>query len=687
MANFFSPDQSSSLPYPPDRSLLEAHPQSLGINHIHEYANHQTPSYPHFDTRETHLPLPKHGFSPQQPEPPPQNSSEIPPVAMVSPEVDYNHRTEDFHPYNPEQKPEARSNRGLLKQATPAQSPEGKPSSNGRRRTRTKVVAWDPNDLEDIYRRKEINKEEWDTICRDYPSRTRVAMRQQVIKLREKKHREAMGLGNGAGKSSTYSDSPQPASNGIKWASVNGYQSSPADADLYPQRQSVDDDESSDDFELSSAPDSDPEGKTSKHLDPPARSTPLPVPGSSLPDAPSQQPVVPSMPIITQEGPQNVAQVQPNFDVLAAQSRGQPIAPRQTPPQPHYSMPTGPPDGRPPPPPPLPPPPEFRPTLRTKRARDFEAVESEARPSNQFGKRRKHMSDFTDPPHNRVSMGPECPMPFNPSQSLPLPSLPPRVPLDSELDEMCIRFRDTFRMMKAYYDEEFRISKDLYDASLGRANARATLASHRIDETSLALSEQNKEVRLLSQLELDRMHQKLTEEQSETQKLRDELAKCRYNLTVTSETLERKKAAAAIDNSDPPDSERAKAPEPSSNITLEQKLRAAQEDSERADAANHLLEAKMRLDGRDIHSKIQEVKKQHDVVTGKIDHLVSQDLQDWTNKEIKKLLLDVKEQDGGLSDKLKEVEDFLERPEHLTFASTSLSTNPVANGSTAGDHT
>ncbi|KAL8798966.1 MAG: hypothetical protein Q9182_006244 [Xanthomendoza sp. 2 TL-2023] len=605
---------------------------------------------------------------------------------MVSPEVDCNHRTEEFHPYNPEQKPEARSNRGLLKQVTPAQSPEGKPSSNGRRRTRTKVVAWDPNDLEEIYRRKEINKEEWDTICRDYPSRTRVAMRQQVIKLREKKHREATGLGNGVGKGSTYSGSPQPASNGIKWASVNGYQSSPADADHYHhQRQSVEDDESSDEFELSSAPDSDPEGKASKHFDPPARSTPLPVPGSSLPDAPSQQPVVPSMPIITQEGPPNSAQVQPNFDVLAAQSRGQPIAPRQTPPQPPYSMPTGPSDSRPPPPPP--PPPEFRPTLRTKRARDFEAVEPDTRHSNQFGKRRKQMSDFSDPLHDRVSTGPECALPFNPIQPLPLPSLPPRVPLDSELDEMCIRFRETFRMMKAYYDEEFRISKDLYDASIGRANARATLASHRLDETSLALSEQNKEVRLSSQLELDRMNQKLTEEQSETQKLRDELANCRYNLAVTSETLERKKAVAAIDNSDPPDSQIAKAPEPSSNITLEQKLRAALEDAERADAANHLLEAKMRLDGRDIHSKIQEVKKQHDVVTGKIDHLVLQDLQDWTNKEIKKLLLDVKEQDEGLSDKLKEVENFLERPVHLTIASASVSTNPAANGSTAGDHT
>ena len=85
---------------------------------------------------------------------------------MVSPEVDHNRSVEDSRPYNTVQKPEARINRGQSKQVTPAESPEGKTASNGRRRTRTKVVAWDPRDLEDIYTRKEVNKEEWDTICR-----------------------------------------------------------------------------------------------------------------------------------------------------------------------------------------------------------------------------------------------------------------------------------------------------------------------------------------------------------------------------------------------------------------------------------------------------------------------------------------------------------------------------------------
>ncbi|KAL8732894.1 MAG: hypothetical protein Q9166_002495 [cf. Caloplaca sp. 2 TL-2023] len=177
MSNFFSSAPASSMPFVPEDSLLsrpppppqEVHPQSLGntttSNNIHEYSN-QAPSYPQYDTRDAHLSLSKHGSTPQQSEIIPQHSNQIPSVAMVSSTVDNNHHAEDFHPYNPAQKPEARANRGPPKQITPAQSPEGKLSSNGRRRTRTKVVAWDPNDLETIYKRKEIDREDWDTICR-----------------------------------------------------------------------------------------------------------------------------------------------------------------------------------------------------------------------------------------------------------------------------------------------------------------------------------------------------------------------------------------------------------------------------------------------------------------------------------------------------------------------------------------
>ncbi len=175
MSNIFSSAPTpSSLPFAPEGSLLlsappkEAHPQSLGTtitNSIHQYPSHG-PSHLQYGTKDTHTPLPQHGFTPQQSDPVPQYSSDTPPFAMVSADRVSNHPAEHFHPYNPVQKPEARINRGTQKQVTPAESPEAKSASNGRRRTRTKVVAWDPRDLEDIYVRKEINKEDWDTICK-----------------------------------------------------------------------------------------------------------------------------------------------------------------------------------------------------------------------------------------------------------------------------------------------------------------------------------------------------------------------------------------------------------------------------------------------------------------------------------------------------------------------------------------
>ncbi|KAL8768654.1 MAG: hypothetical protein Q9209_005213 [Squamulea sp. 1 TL-2023] len=602
---------------------------------------------------------------------------------MVSSNLGYNHPAEDLRPYNPGQKPEARTNRGPPKEITPAQSPEGKSASNGRRRTRTKVVAWDPRDLEDIYVRKEINKEDWDTICRDYPSRTRVAMRQQVIKMREKKQRDAMGLGHGAGISSTYSDSPQPASNGIKWASVNGHQSSPADADSYHQRLSIDGEESSDDFELSSAPDSDHEGKSGRQFDPPAPSTPSYPLGVAMPDMPPQQPVVSSMPIVAQEGLHANGQTHLEFDVLAAQLRGQPLAPRQLPSQP-LSTASGTFDSRPPPGP------DFRPTPRTKRGREFEPVDSELRSANNFNKRRKHQTEAIDPPHMMVGGSEEYAMPFNPPQPMPMPLLPPRVPSDSELDELCIRFRDTFRMMAAYYDEEQRICRELFDASISRANARAAHAVQNLDEANQNYADQAKEARLSSQIERDLTNKRLTAEQAENRRLRDELANCRNQLAAANETLDRKNCAAVAEDLHRPDVAKDTVPHPSLIDRLQQELHAVREDAKRADVANNLLDeeaAKMRLDGRDTHNMVQEVKNQHDKVTAKIDHLASQDLGDLTHKTVKKYIMDVKAEDQELSNKVKQVEDFMSKPNHLTFGAMHQSPNIVANGSVSGDHT
>ncbi|KAI4228762.1 MAG: hypothetical protein L6R36_001362 [Xanthoria steineri] len=566
---------------------------------------------------------------------------------------------------------------GPSKQVTPAQSPEGKPASNGRRRTRTKVVAWDPKDLEDIYVRKEVNKEEWDSICRDYPSRTRVAMRQQVIKMREKKQREAMGLGHGAGKSSTYSDSPQPPSNGIKWASVNGYQSSPAEADSYHQRLSVDGEESSDDFELSSAPDSDHEVKLAKQFDLPARSTPSQPLVVAMPEAPPQQPIVPSMPMIPSEGYQANGQHQPEFDVLAAQSRGQPIAPRQLPHKPSSTTaavfdcrPSVAPD--------------FRATQRAKRGREFEAVDSDLRSANTFNKRRKHQIEPTDPSHIMVGVSEECAMPFTPPQPMPVPLLPPRIPSDSELDELCMHFRDKFRMMAAYYNEEQRISRNLFDAAIDRANARAAGTLQKLDEVNQSYTEQAKEARLSSQMEYDLLSKKLTTQISENRRLAEELSSCRHQLEARDETPGRKTYTTVAESSPRQQIEIQPIPQSSLIETLQQELIAAQKDAKSADDAKNFLDevaTKMRLDGRDTHSMVQEVRRQHDRVTAKINHLVSQDLQDLTNKEVKKYIMDVKAEDQGLSNKIEQVEDFIDKPKHLTFGAMHRPPNNAANGS------
>ncbi|KAL8998710.1 MAG: hypothetical protein Q9169_002265 [Polycauliona sp. 2 TL-2023] len=618
--------------------LLSAPPQGLGTTTSNSTTpagySDQTPSHPQLDKKYSHAPsLPQHGFTPQHPDavPPhtdavPQHSGDVPPSAMVSSEVKYHKPVEDFRPYNPAQKPEARTNRGPPKQHTPGESPDGKSASNGRKRARTKVVAWDPRDLEDIYVRKEVNREEWDSICR---------------KLRDKKHREAMGVGLGTGKDSTYSNSPQPASNGIKWASVNGYQSSPADADSYHQRQSLDGEESSDDFELSSAPESDHDGRLSRQFELPAR---------------------------------------PAFDVFDAQSRGQPIAPRHLTPK-HSSSATALSDHR------SPLASDPRPNQRIKRGREVEAVELELQTTNNFNKRRKQPTETNNSPNTMTGMGEQSAMLFNPHQTMPIPQLQPRIFSDSELDDMCIRFRDTYRMMGHYYHEEHRINKELFDAAIDRANQRAATAFQKLDGANQHCAEEIKEARLSSQIEHENLKKKLASEISENRRLAEELASCRQRLVTANETSERESSTAMASN--PPRSalETNAAPQPSLIDQLQQELRTVQEDAKRANAANNLLDdevRKMRLSGRESHGMVQEIRKQHARVAAKIDHLVSQDLEDLTHKEVKKYILEVKAEDQGMSERVKQVEDFLSEAHHLTFGAIQQPPHPVANGSASG---
>ncbi|KAL8947095.1 MAG: hypothetical protein Q9222_006585 [Ikaeria aurantiellina] len=540
-------------------------------------------------------------------------------------------------------------------------------SSGGRKRTRTKVVAWDPKDLEDIYTRKEVNREDWDTICRDYPTRTRVAMRQQVIKLRDKKQREAMGSNYKNGKGSTYSDSPQPAPNSIKWASVNGYQSSPADLDHYRHRPSVDDDdddETTDEFELSSGVDSDHGIKPTRQVDHPARSMPLQVNDQPATEGVPEQPGHSSIvPIVVQDAPQGNGPGATSFDVLAAQSRGKAIAPRQPPP---FSSSTGMFDdghalSQPPPPP------DVRPGARGKRSRDGEANDPDSRAPSNFGKRRRQQAEPMETTMSFNNSGDGYMTSFNPPPPVfPLGPPPPQIPQDSDLDDLCIRFRDAFNIMKAAYEQEQRVHKELYEASLGRANARATLALQKLDEHSQYYADQVKENQLSNQIECDLLDKKFEATQSENRKFREDIARYQSQISALTVDLERerdKKTSKDMNHRAP---ESGQAPD---NV-LQQELSVARQNAKRADTANNLLDeeiTRMRIANREILGRIQAAQTHHSKLTATLEEFVSQDLEDMTHKTIKEHVLTMKKANNEVSEKLKHTGEFLTDSAYLMF--------------------
>ncbi|KAL9026205.1 MAG: hypothetical protein Q9196_005093 [Gyalolechia fulgens] len=626
-----------------------------------------------------------------------------PPAAMRNPTAEQNHVNQDFHPYDPPEKPDPANDKSppddksSPKRLASADSPEGNPPSNGRRRTRMKVVAWDPRDLEDIYQRKEVKKEDWDTICRVFLAFCSMLVFCNLPRLglpvpdqggyattsHQIEGEKAAGSAGSrscmqfhivhrigrlihpqkTGKSSTYSDSPQPASssNGIRWATVNG--SSPANNDPYQRRHSFDDDESSEEFELSSAPDSEHEGKPTKHFDHPARSNPQQLQAHPFADLPPQQAPITCMPVIIQEAPQARTAALSNFDEVAAQSRGKQIAPRQ-PPQPLQPLPAEMVDDRQAPPPP---PPDFRAAQRVKRGREIEATGSESRSSSGFGKRRKQHAEPGGAPAT-MSNAPEGHVapPFNPAAHYPMPPQPPRLPQESELDELCIRFRDTYRMMKAAYEEDQRmkeeqqrIKTEIYEASLGRANARAVHAEQRVDEVSHTYAEQVKENRMALRFDLEHLSQQAEIHRAEAKKWREEHAKIREELAASKDALERERRTKATEHGQRPDGPMADRPETS-------RVDAPRPEVEGANAANGLLAeevGKMRLDRAETRQKFEEIKSMHGDLTATLDDLVSQDLTDLTQKMIKKHVLDVKGVDQRLGEKIKEVEHFLEKYE------------------------
>lgn len=377
-----------------------------------------------------------------------------------------------------------------------------------------------------------------------------------------------------------------------------------------------------------------------------------------------------------------------SFDEVAAQSRGKQIAPRQ-PPQPPQPLPAEMFDDK-QAPPPLPP--DFRAAQRTKRGREVEAAGSDSRSSSTFGKRRKQHAELGSAP-TAMGNAPEAHVaPFNPSAHYPMPPQPPRLPQESELDELCIRFRDTYRMMKAAYDEDQRmreeqqrIQLEIYEAALGRANARAVHAEQKADEVSHIHAEQVKEDRMAMRFDLDHLSQQAEIQRGEARKWREEHAKVREQLAALEDALERERKAKAKEHAQRPNEHMAAGPETS-------KIDASgpdfKQDVERANAANDLLAeevTKMQLDRAEMGHKFEDIKRIHDDLAATLDNFVSQDLTDLTQKMIKKHVLDVKEVDQRLGEKIKEFEHSLDKDEHTARGPPDQSENITSNGLISGE--
>lgn len=112
---------------------------------------------------------------------------------------------------------------------------------------------------------------------------------------------------------------------------------------------------------------------------------------------------------------------------------------------------------------------------------------------------------------------------------------------DAELDDICMRLRHSFRTMGAYFNREQRISKELFDAAINRANTRAAAALQKLDEAYQNFADQAKEARLSSQMEYDKLSKKYAAELSENRRLaEDNIIKLRKRLLARSRWLEYK---------------------------------------------------------------------------------------------------------------------------------------------------
>lgn len=421
---------------------------------------------------------------------------------------------------------------------------------------------------------------------------------------------------------------------------------------------------------------------------------------------------VPSMPVIIQEAPQKSAQAPSNFDVLAAQSRGKAIAPRQPLAAPSTSVDTL--DDRqlqPHPhtsslPPPSAPPQEARAMQRGKRGREIEATDpSVGRSASDFSKRRKHPTEAVGIPgtSNHLSQG--YVLPFNPAAAHPMLPVPPRIPQESDLDSLCMQFRDAFRLVKASFEEDQRVRNEIYEAAIGRANARVLQAQQNADDISEHYSERMKELvklrenQLATKLEFEHRDQQYDAIQAENRKLREEVARTRDekaqlldegarvegHIAALREDLEQERE---LKSHKPPEAPEARERQTSTDMSrqdAQEEIGAAKLNAERADAANDLLAEEVSSLGADLaeaRNKFREVVAVHDDLSATLEEFASKDLEEMTQKMIKKHVLGVREAGQQLANKFKEAGAVLNKRKHLDTPKAHPAANTLSNGTT-----
>ena len=378
-----------------------------------------------------------------------------------------------------------------------------------------------------------------------------------------------------------------------------------------------------------------------------------------------------------------------DFDVHIAQAKGKAIAPRQPPPPQAVYMSTF--DDR------QPVPPEFRPA-KGKRGREFDATDSESRSSSNLSKRRKNYAEQPPMTNNTANPSEGFVVPYNPvmnmpAQSFPPPPPPPKVATESDLEDIWIRFRDVFRSQQAAYEQESRINKERYEAALGRANARAEQERHRADEESQNFGDQVKEIQSLAQVQIDHKHDEVRNKQTEIQKLQEQLSNFQ-SWKIATEEEAAKREMERLEK----ESQLRSQPDPSADgqnqssvlESLQEELRQSKENAQRADIANNLLNeevSKMRVDGKDTREKFWQIKSQHDSLESILDNLLAKDFEDLGNKTIKKAILEIKEVDKLLNEKVRDAEEFLNRPSLFTYAVQPNLPTAKVNGSGSTENT